>query len=194
MMTPLYNADPRTRPTPASQRSQDASFERQRIDRDLRIRQEQLAAERADLATERRALERARQAWTEEQEQRGIVERREQHAEQRRTEAIASAEQLAGDLRHDVDAAAPGYVASQILAASRKAKGELPEEPLSGLAADIVRAGKLARGEVVADASVENLTARAIILSGKRASGVTLSADDERFLTSFLERSPNVRR
>ena len=94
---------------------------------------------------------------------------------------------MAADLRHDRNANEPGYTAGLILAAARKAHGLDAEEP-SGLAAEVLRAGAIARGEVAAEVTVENSTARAVILSGRRARGETLSADDQAFLTAYLEK------
>ena len=184
MLSPLSSNEPRTRPTPASQRSENASFAEQRRANDLKHREEAVADERARLGEERRALARERAAFEAERDERLEQQRVEQHTEQRRTEAEA----IAGDLGHDMDANRPGYVASQILAASRKARGLDVEEP-SGLAAEILRAGAIARGEVVADAALpENPTARAVILAGRRAGGETLSAGDEAFLSDYLEK------
>ena len=138
--------------------------------------QEQLAQERRRLEKERVALEAARDERSEQQ-----------RAEQRRAEAIA----IAGDLAHDVDASRPGYVASLIIAAGRKARGELSGElRLTGLAAEIVRQGKIRRGEAVADAVVwpKNETARAVVLCSMRVRGEAISASDESWLSSFLKR------
>jgi len=189
MLSPLSRNEPRTRATPASQRSENASFAEQRRAIDLRHREEAVAAERADLATERRALERERQEWTELQEQRAEQHAVEQRTEQRRTEATT----IAADLAHDMDANRPGYVASQILAASRKAHGLDVEEP-TGQAAAILAASLKARGiESERLALPENPTARAIVLSARRRTEA-LSAGDEAWLNAHLQKIEYARR
>jgi hypothetical protein len=138
--------------------------------------------ERARLAQERHKLEKERAAFEAERDER----LEQQRTGRRRAEAIA----IAADLGHDMDVNRPGYVASLIIAAGRKARGELPEQPrLTGLAAEIVRQGKIRRGEAVADAVVlpENPMARAVILLGKRARGET-TADEESWLNNFLKK------
>ena len=184
MLSPLNGNEPRTRPTPASRRSQDASFEVQRRELNLRHDREALAAERQQLAQERRQLEREKQTWTELQEQRVEQHAVEQRTEQRRTEATA----LAADLAHDVDGNRPNHMAGLILAAAAKAKGG-QSEPLTGMAAAIVRSAKLAAGEIASEPALpENLAARAIVLSGKRAAGEALSAADAEWLATFARK------
>jgi hypothetical protein len=85
----------------------------------------------------------------------------------------------------------PGYTAGLIIAAGRKARGEavgLP--PLTGLAAAIIRAGQIRRGEAGADAVAlpENLVARAVVLCGMRRRGDRLTESDEAFLSAFLRK------
>ena len=116
---------------------------------------------------------------------------REQQRVATRAEVTAVAEQMAGDLRRARDIHEPGYTAGLIIAAGRKARGELPEEPrLTGLAAQIVFQGKVRRGEVVADAVVlpENSTARAVTFCGRRRRGEALSDAEQTWLDSFLKR------
>ena len=137
------------------------------------------AQEQEQLAQERR-LEQERQEREEQREQ--------QRAERRRAEVVASAEALAGDLRRARDIHEPGYTAGLIIAAGRKARGELPEAPLSGMAAAIIRAGQVRRGEVVADTVMpQNPVAAAITISGRRARGEAVSESDAAFLLAFLQ-------
>jgi len=190
MLSPLNGNEPRTRPTPASQRSSNASFEQQRAATDLRHRQEQLADERARLGEERRALARERAEFEAERDERLEQQHAEQRTEQRRTEAI----EMAGDLAHDVNDAAPGYRAGLILAAAAKAKGG-QSEPLTGMVAAIVRSAKLAAGEIASEPALpENATARAIVLSGRRAMGEPLAADDAEWLQGYCRKLEDARR
>jgi hypothetical protein len=187
MLSPLR----RTQSTsPALPAQTDNSFEAQRRAIDLRHREEQVAAERQQVAQDRRQLERDRQNFEEQREERREQQRTEQHAERRRVEA----EVIAGDLAHDVDRDRPGHTASLILQASRKARGQLPEEPLSEMAAAILRAGAIARGEVVADAELPtNETAKAVILCGRRARGESISEGEAAWLSAFLQRQERDR-
>ena len=162
---------------------ENASFAEQRRANDLKHREEAVADERARLGEERRALARERAAFEEEREQRIEEQTRAERRERRTTEA----EVLAGDLGHDMDANRPNHTATLILNAARKARGELPEEPISETAAAILAAGRRARGEIATvPAMPENPTARAAILVGRRAMGETLSAADEAFLTNYF--------
>jgi len=184
-LAPLYGNEPRTRPTSASQtRSGNNSFDLQRMETDLRHRQEQLADERARLGEERRAIARERAELDARRD-----EQRDQQITERHAAANRSAEVLAGDLAHDISDAAPGYVASQILAAADKARGLSGVEEPTGLAAAIVHAGRLASGTArAAPALPENATARAVVLSGRRARGEAVSESDAVFLSAFLQK------
>ena len=190
MLSPLSGNEPRTRPVPAS-RSENVSFAEQRRANDLKHREEAVADERARLAQERREFERARSAWQEQREE----ERDQQITERHNAVATERAEAMAGDLGHDMDANRPGYVASLIINAARKAKGEFAEEPI-GLAAEIVRMGKVRRGEAVSDDPPlpENPVAKALVLVGRRRRGETLVKSDEAFLNAYLEKVENGRR
>lgn len=187
MLSPLSGNEPRTRPTPALRTpSGNSSFDLQHRENNLRHDREALAAERQQLAQERRQLERDRQTFEEQQEQRD--QQRDQQIAERH--AAARAEVMAGDLAHDIDDNRPGYVASQIIAAAAKARGQLTEAP-TGLALAIVKAGQVRRGEVGTDDPhlPENAKARAIILSGRRRRGEVISESDEAFLNSYLEKA-----
>ena len=182
MLSPIHGVEPPTHP----ERAKNAAFDVQRRENNLRHDREALAAERQQLGQERRQLERDRQTFEEQVEERAEQQRVEQHTEQRRTEATV----IAADLAHDVDDNRPGYVAGLILAASRKAKG-LDAEPPTGLAAEIVRMGRVRRGELAgADALMTptNATARAICLVAARRRGEGLSDSDERWLSAYLQR------
>lgn len=186
-MTPLSGHEPRTRQTPAMRTpSGNSSFDLQHRENNLRHDREALADERQQLAQERRQLERDRQAFDEQ------VEERDQQRDQQIVErhAAARAEVLAGDLAHDIDDNRPGYVASQIIAAAAKARGQLAEAP-TGLALSIIKAGQVRRGEAGTDDPPlpENAKARAIILSGRRRRGEAISESDEAFLSSYLEKA-----
>jgi hypothetical protein len=117
---------------------------------------------RARLSEERRALAKEREERDARFEQ--------QRVEQQTVAATKRAEQMAGDLRHDVDDARRRMV-GMILAASAKARGEIASEP----------------------ALPENLMARAIILSGRRRTEA-LSAADEAWLNSYLAKIEHARR
>jgi hypothetical protein len=186
MLSPLTRTEQRTRPL----RSENSSFEAQRRATDLRHREEAVADERARLAQERREFERARSEWEEQQQQRAEQQRIEQHTERRRVEAEA----IAGDLGHDIDRDRPGHTASLILEAGRKARGLSGAEEPTGIIAEILRARKLALGEIVAEVPLETPAARAIILSGRRARGEILSESDAAFLSAFLQRLEHDRR
>jgi hypothetical protein len=142
-------------------------------------RAQRIDGERDRLAQEQREFERERLEREEQREQ--------QRAERRRAEAIA----VAADLGRAMDIDRPRYMASLIRNAGRKARGEVAElPPLTGLAAAIVRQGKIRRGEAVADAVMlpKNETARAVVLSAMRRRGEVLSTSDAAWLSSFLER------
>ena len=87
--------------------------------------------------TPRRALARERAAFEAERDEQLEEQTHTEQRERRTTEA----EVYASDLGHDMDANRPGYVAGLIIAAAVKARG-LGAEPVSGLAADIVRIGE----------------------------------------------------
>lgn len=186
MLSPLNGGEPRTRPTPASQtRSGNSSFDLQRMETDLRHRQEQLADERARLGEERRAIARERAELDAERDARIEGQRVEQHTEQRRTEATA----IAADLSHDIDRNRPGYTAGLIIAAAKKARGLSGVEEPTGLAAAIVNAGRVARGEAVAGSSPpDNPMAKAITIAGMRARGDPVSESEAAFLSAFLQK------
>jgi hypothetical protein len=185
-LAPLYGAEPRTRPV----QSKNSNFDLQHRETNLRRDRENLAAERQQLAEERRKLVREKQEWEELQEERAerrVVEqhRIEQHTEQRRTEATA----IAADLGNDMDANRPGYTAGLIIAAAKKARGLSGVEEPTGLAAAIVRQGRIMRGEIAdTPALPENLVARAVVLCGMRARGDPVSGSDAAFLNSYLEK------
>jgi hypothetical protein len=137
------------------------------------------------LDVERGQLARERAAFEAERDERLEQQRTERRTEQRRTQA----EVIAGDLGHDMDVKRPGYLASLIINAGRKARGEF-SEPLTGLAAQIIRQGKIRRAEI-ADTVVlpENLTARAIVLVAMRVRGEAIPASEESWLSNFLKGS-----
>jgi hypothetical protein len=135
-------------------------------------RSEAIEAEQARLVQERRELE------------------REQQRVATRAEVTALAEQVAGDFRRALDINRPAYMASMISKAAAKGRGEAVELPrLTGLAAQIILQGRIRRGEAVADAVMlpENETARAVVLSAKRARGDATAAE-ESWLSNFLKR------
>ena len=141
-------------------------------------RAQRIDGERDRLAQEQREFERERLEREEQREQ--------QRAERRRAEAVATA----ADLRRAMDIDRPRYMASLIASAGRKARGETAGLPLTGLAAEIVRQGKIRRGEAVADAVAlpTNATARAIVISAMRRRGDRLTESDEAFLSAFLQK------
>jgi hypothetical protein len=190
MLSPFRNNEPKTRPAPPTSqaRPSDAAFERQRAERDIRIRQEQLADERVALATERRALAREKQEWEEQQEQRTEQQHAERREERRIERRTAEAEHLAGDLAHDVNVDRPGFLAARIIEAGLKARGLSGIEGPTGQALEILNAGRVARGEIAATSDTPtNPVARATLLCGAKARGETLSEADASFLTHFLE-------
>jgi hypothetical protein len=140
-----------------------------------------LANEQARLAQEQRELERERSERQEQREQ--------QRAERRRLEADRRTDAIGADLGRAMDINRPAYMASLILKAAAKGRGEAAEPRLAGLAAQIVFQGKIRRGEVVADAAMlpPHPVARAVVLAAKRARGEA-TADEESWLSSFLER------
>jgi hypothetical protein len=139
-------------------------------------REQRLAEERRVIERERAEFDASRKEWREQQ----WVER------QRAT----AAEVIAADLGHDVDADRPGYVAGLIHAAAAKGRGEGPAEPVSGVAAEIVRQGKVRRGEEVADLALpDDPTAKATVLSGRRRRGEAVSADDQVWLDDYMKRA-----
>ena len=187
MLSPLSRNEPRTRPSPPTSKARP-DFDVQHRENNLRHDREALAAERQQLAQERRQLERDRQIFEEQVEERD--QQRDREISERHTAAATQrAEVMAGDLAHDIDRDRPNHTATLILNAARKARGELPEEPISEMAASILRAGAVARGEASAGGdTLTNPTARAVIISGRRARGEDLSEADEAFLNSYLEK------
>lgn len=138
--------------------------------------------ERVRLDEERRRLARERVALD---ERRATTERAERHAE---------ATAIAADLAHDVDANRPGYTVGLILAATRKARGVDVAEP-TGMVADIIRAGKLARGEIAdVPALPTHPMAKAIVLAGMRARGEPISAADAAWQEAFCRKLEHDRR
>ena len=135
-----------------------------------------LADEQARLAQERCELERER------------LEREEQREQQRAERRRAEAEATAADLRSAMDINRPAYVASLIIDAGRKARGETVELPLTGLAAEIVRQGKIRRAEITDMVLPSHPVARAVTLSAMRRRGDRLTESDEAFLSAFLRK------
>jgi hypothetical protein len=60
--------------------------------------------------------------------------------------------------------------------------------PLSGMAAAIIRAGKIRRAEVANMVLPTHPVARAVILSAARRRGEQLMESDEAFLSAFLRK------
>ena len=139
-------------------------------------RAERIDGERSRLAQEQREFERER------------LEREEQREQQRAERRRAEAEATAADLGRAMEINRPGYVASLIIQAARRAKGDLPEAPLSGMAAAIIHAGKARRAEVVDMVLPSHPVARAVTLSGMRRRGDRLTESDEAFLSAFLRK------
>ena len=178
MLSPIHGVEPLTRP----ERAKNAAFDVQRRENNLRHDREALADERARLGEERRALARERAEWEEERARRAD----QQHVD---AERHIEAESLAEDLVRDVHVANPQIMAARIHQAAQKARG-LSDEPPTGIAAEIVRQGRICRGEAVADAPVmpTNPTARAVVLVAARRRGEGLSDGDARWLDAYLQR------
>ena len=137
-----------------------------------------LADERAHVEQERNVLQRERQERQEQREQ--------QRAERRRAEA-----------RRPLPSAAPWIsigrdtLPLRLIQAAAKGRGEVVDlPPLTGLAKEIVRMGRVRRGEAVADAAVlpKNETARAVVFSAMRRRGEVLADADAQWLSGFLRK------
>jgi hypothetical protein len=145
-------------------------------------RAERIEGERVRLAQEQHEVERERSARQEQREQ--------QRAERRRAEA----EGAAADLGRAMDIDRPRATASLISKAAAKGRGEVAElPPLTGLAKEIVRMGRVRRNEEpAADVLPSNPVALAIVLSGRKARG-TIDASGERWLADFVGKFEAVR-